>query len=73
MNHELLEQQKSRYELELRMHTLDEQIVELEERVDGAGAVFMTLYEYMAEREKHPVYLIRKLLKKDDPEFIERY
>lgn len=73
MNHELLQQQEDRYELERTIHALEQQLPELEERVDGAGAVFMTLYEYMAEREKHPVYLIKKLLKKDDAEFIRRY
>ncbi len=73
MENVILEQQRSRYELEQMILDLDTKMPELEEQVDGAGAVFMTLYEYMAEREKNPVYLVKKLFKKDDAEFIQRY
>lgn len=73
MEHIILEQQQARYDLERKLHFLQLREDELVREVESAGDIFMVLYEAMAEREKNPIYMVKKLLKKPDPEFESRY
>lgn len=73
MLNEILEQQKARYDLERKLHALQLREDELAQEVESAGNIFMVLYEAMAEHEKSLAYKMKKLFKKPDPEFVERY
>lgn len=73
MENNVLQQQAERYDLERQIRDLETREPELQERVDGASAVFMTLYEYMAAHEKSLTGRLKKLLKKQDDELVTRY